>query len=80
MSVTKKMLDGITKVILMNERLKGVTATVAEHQQRLENLTERIVRLETALEIGLSSRKVRPTPPAKPARQIERKSKADDHD
>ncbi|HEX6138648.1 MAG TPA: hypothetical protein VF059_13415 [Casimicrobiaceae bacterium] len=76
MSVTEKMLDGITKVILMNERLKGVTAAVAGHQQRLENLTERIVRLETALEIGLSSRGgVRP---ARVAGRVERKASPDD--
>lgn len=54
MSVTEKMLDGITKVILMNERLTGVAATVAGHQQKMENLTERVVRLETELEIVLS--------------------------
>ena len=78
MSVTEKMLDGITKVILMNDRLKGMTAIVAGHQQKLENLTERIVRLETALEIGLSSRgNVRP---AKPTGQIERKHKTGDKD
>jgi hypothetical protein len=56
MSVTEKMLDGITKVILMNERLKDLAATVVGHQKRLESLTERIVRLETALEIGLAAR------------------------
>jgi hypothetical protein len=56
MSVTEKMLDGITKVILMNERLKDLAATVVGHQKRLESLTERVVRLETALEIGLAAR------------------------
>ena len=54
MSVSEKMLDGITNVILMNERLTGVAATVAGHQQKLEHLTERVVRKETALEIVLS--------------------------
>ena len=68
MSVTEKMLDGITKVILMNERPTGVTATVAGHQQKLENLTERVVRLETALEIVLST-----TGAMRPLGQIERK-------
>ena len=71
MSVAEKMLDGITKVIPMNERLTGVAAAVAGHQQKLENLTERIVRLETALEIGLSN--PRPMRSAKRSRQIESK-------
>lgn len=70
MSVTDKMWDAITTVIRMNDKVERLAGTVQGQQARLENLTERVIRLETALEIALASRGIeRP-----PARQIDHKS------
>jgi hypothetical protein len=54
MSVTDKMWDAITTVIKMNDKVERVAATMVTQQQKIESLTERVIRLETALEIALS--------------------------
>ena len=59
MGITDKMLDGITKVIRMDGRVEGLATTVKEQQGKIENLTARIIRLETALEIALAAQGVK---------------------
>ena len=54
MSAVDKMWDGITRVIKMDAKVEGLAATVVDQQKRIEDLTGRIIRLETALEIALS--------------------------
>ncbi len=54
MGVADKMWDAITTVIKMNDKVERMAATMVAQQQKIESLTERIIRLETALEIGLS--------------------------
>jgi hypothetical protein len=54
MGVTDKMWDAITTVIKMNDKVERVAATMVTQQQKIESLTERVIRLETALEIALS--------------------------
>ena len=54
MGVTAKMWDAITTVIRMNDKVERVAATMVTQQQKIESLTERVIRLETALEIALS--------------------------
>jgi hypothetical protein len=54
MGITDKMWDGITTVIKMNDKVERLAATMVAQQQKIENLTERIIRLETALELGLA--------------------------
>jgi hypothetical protein len=68
MSVAEKMWDAITTVIKMNDKVERVAATMKEQQEKIENLTERVIRLETALEIALARPSVRST-----TRLIERK-------
>lgn len=55
MSVVDKMWDGITKVIKMDAKVEALASTVIDQQKRLEDLTGRIIRLETALEIALAT-------------------------
>ena len=69
MSVTDKLWDAITTVIRMNDKVERVAATMVSQQQKIERLTERVIRLETALEIALSR-----GGSEKPAWQIERKN------
>lgn len=54
MGVTDKLWDAITTVIKMNDKVERMAASMTSQQQKIENLTGRIIRLETALEIALS--------------------------
>lgn len=66
MGVTDKMWDAIATVIKMNDKVERLAGTIKTQQDKIENLTERVIRLETVLEIVLAGK-----PPS--ARQIERK-------
>ena len=59
MSVTDKMWDATTTVIKMNDRVERLAGSVKAQQEKIENLTARVVRLETALEIALASEGLR---------------------
>jgi len=54
MSVAEKMWDAITTVIKMNDKVERVAAAMKAQQEKIENLTARVIRLETALEIALA--------------------------
>jgi galactokinase len=54
MGVTEKMWDGITTVIRMNDKIERMAETMINQQRKIEQLNERVIRLETALEIALS--------------------------
>ena len=69
MGVADNMWDAITTVIKMNDKVERMAATMVAQQQKIESLTERIIRLETALEIGLSR-----GGPEKPPRRIGHKA------
>ena len=69
MSVAEKLWDAFTTVIKMNDKVERVAAAMKAQQDKIENLTERVIRLETALEIALArSATVKST-----ARLVERK-------
>ncbi len=57
MGVTEKMWDAITRVIRMDDKVERLAGTVKDQQLKIERLTERVIRLETALEIALSARR-----------------------
>jgi len=56
MGVTDKMWDALTTVIKMNDKVEQLAGVVVAQQARIEGLTERVIRLETALEIALATR------------------------
>jgi hypothetical protein len=56
MSVAEKMWDALTTVIKMNDKVERMAASMKTQQAKIENLAERVIRLETALEIALSQR------------------------
>lgn len=68
MGVADKMWDAITTVIKMNDKVERMAATMVAQQQKIEGLTERVIRLETALEIGLAR-----GGSGKPPRRVEHK-------
>lgn len=53
MGVGEKMWDAITTVIKMNDKVEQMADTVISQQRKIENLTERLIRLEAALELGM---------------------------
>ena len=56
MGVTEKMWDAITTVIKMNDKVERLAGAVKAQQDKIENLSERIIRLETTLDIALSGK------------------------
>ncbi|HVV67499.1 MAG TPA: hypothetical protein VHE99_00460 [Gammaproteobacteria bacterium] len=51
MGVTEKMWDALTTVIKMNDRVVSLANAVKDQQSRIEGLTERVIKLETMLEL-----------------------------
>jgi len=58
MGIADKMWDGITRVIRMDVKVEGLAATIKDQQARIEDLTGRVIRLETALEIALTAQSI----------------------
>ena len=68
MGIADKMWDGITRVIRLDSKVEGLAATIKDQQARIENLTGRVIRLETALEIALAAQGINT-----PSNRIEKK-------
>ena len=58
MSMMDKLWDAFSTVIKMNDKVVSQAAALTAQQAKIEDLTARVIRLETALEIALSSRGV----------------------
>lgn len=56
MSTMDKIWDALTTVIKMNDRIEQMAVASVAQQAKIEDLTGRIIRLETALEIALMNR------------------------
>lgn len=66
MGVTEKMWDAITTVIKMNDKVERLAGTVKYQQDKIEQLTERVIRLETFVEMALAGK-------PSPTRKLEHK-------
>ena len=62
MGLTERVFDAFTKTILLSDKVEQLSATVTKQQLRIENLNERIVRLETALELALLNKRTKHLP------------------
>lgn len=56
MSMMDKLWDAFSTVIKMNDKVISQAAVLTAQQTKIEDLTARVIRLETALEIALLSR------------------------
>ena len=59
MGITDKMWDAIAKVIRMDDKVERLANTVKDQQGKIESLTGRVIRLETALEIALAAQGIK---------------------
>jgi hypothetical protein len=55
MSMMDKLWDAFSTVIKMNDKVIAQAAAMTAQQAKIEDLTARVIRLETALEIALST-------------------------
>lgn len=65
MSLTDRIWDAFTAIIRMQGDVRQMKDAMIAQQTKIENLTERVVRLETALEIALVARGRSPVLPSK---------------
>ena len=68
MGLPEKLWDTLTSVIKMNDKVERMAETIKNQQVRIEDLTMRVVRLETALEIAMAAQGTKPV-----TRRISRK-------
>ncbi len=61
MGISEKVWDVLTTVIKMDDKLERMADTIKSQQMRIVDLTMRVVRLETALEMALSSQNPKTT-------------------
>ncbi len=54
MGVTERVWSALTSMIKLEDKVTRQSEAIKAQQMKIENLTERIIRLETALEIGLA--------------------------
>jgi hypothetical protein len=62
MGIGDKVWDALTTVIKMNDKVERLADAMKGQQQKIEDLTSRVVRLETALEIALSTQTTKRLP------------------
>jgi shikimate kinase len=59
MGVSDKVWDALTTVIKMNDKVVSLAGTVKEQQQKIEGLTERVIRLEATIELLMRASETR---------------------
>jgi len=55
MALGDKIWDALTTVIKMNDKIERLAELAKAQQAKIEDLTARVIRLETALEIALAA-------------------------
>lgn len=55
MAIGDKPWDALTTVIKMNDKIERMAGQMHTQQQKIEDLTGRVIRLETVLEIATAS-------------------------
>ena len=56
MSISDRMWEVVTRVIRMDDKVERLAETVRDQQSRIESLNERVIRLETTLELAMSGK------------------------
>jgi hypothetical protein len=56
MALGERLLEALTTVIKMNDKVERLAELTKTQQAKIEDLTARVIRLETALELALAAR------------------------
>ena len=56
MALGDRLLEALTTVIKMNDKVERLAELTKAQQAKIEDLTARVIRLETALELALVAR------------------------
>ncbi|BCA53165.1 hypothetical protein W02_03050 [Nitrospira sp. KM1] len=59
MGLMERVWDAFARTIKLADKIEQLTETVAKQQLHIEDLTGRVIRLETALEIALGARRTK---------------------
>ncbi|MBI2753522.1 MAG: hypothetical protein HYX46_08435 [Betaproteobacteria bacterium] len=59
MGMAERIWDAFATVIKMNDKIERLVQQSVAMNAKVEDLTGRVIRLETALEIGMASRRRR---------------------
>lgn len=51
MGISDKAWDALTTVIKMNDKVISLAGALKDQQQKIEGLTERVIRLEATIEL-----------------------------
>jgi hypothetical protein len=57
MGLTERVWDAFARTIQLADKVEVLTATITKQQHHIEDLTGRVIRLETALELALDARR-----------------------
>ena len=57
MGLTERVWDAFARTIKLADKVEQLTATITKQQNHIEDLTGRVIRLETALELALGARR-----------------------
>jgi hypothetical protein len=75
MGATERIWNALTSMIKLEDKVTRQSEAIKTQQMKIENLTERVIRLETALEIGLAQSRMAATPmkiePPKTSKRIQ---------
>jgi hypothetical protein len=55
MAISDRIWDALTTVIKMNDRIERLAELTKAQQAKIEDLTARVIRLETAFELALAA-------------------------
>ena len=59
MGLSERVLDAFTTTIKLADKMDQLSHTVKSQQAKIEDLTGRVIRLETAIELALLSKRSR---------------------
>jgi hypothetical protein len=57
MGLTERVWDAFARTIKLADKVEQLSATITRQQNHIEDLTGRVIRLETALELALGARR-----------------------
>ena len=70
MGIADRMWDALATVIRMNDKIEGMSKTIAAQQTKIEDLTGRLIHLEATLQVLMQLSGAKLTSPKSATKQI----------